>query len=249
MGLALIMGFRLPDNFNAPYKSATITEFWRRWHISLSTWLKDYLYISLGGNRKGRFRTYVNLFLTMFLGGLWHGVSLPFMAWGALHGVALALHKVWLTVVPGAKSVGSEMRPLWRVLATIFTLHIVAFGWLLFNSPDMDTVNMMIYNITHNFSFAELGTLDTLSKMAVVVIVVGYIFHYMPRSFNDKVRCRITSMSFVGQLVVVLATIWMVAECNAMLSDYREAEVEAMQRSSEVSDVATNAGLPAYGAF
>lgn len=249
VGLALIMGFRLPDNFNAPYKSATITEFWRRWHISLSTWLKDYLYISLGGNRKGRFRTYVNLFLTMFLGGLWHGVSLPFMAWGALHGVALALHKVWLTVVPGAKSVGSEMRPLWRVLATIFTLHIVAFGWLLFNSPDMDTVNTMIYNITHNFSFAELGTLDTLSKMAVVVIVVGYIFHYMPRSFNDKVRCRITSMSFVGQLVVVLATIWMVAECNAMLSDYREAEVEAMQRSSEVSDVATNAGLPAYGAF
>jgi type III secretory pathway component EscU len=185
----------------------------------------------------------------MFLGGLWHGVSLPFMAWGALHGVALALHKVWLTVVPGAKSVGAEMRPVWRMLATLLTLHIVAFGWLLFNSPDMETVNTMIYNITHNFSFAELGELDKLSKVALGVIIAGYILHYMPRSLNDRVRCGVTNLNFVGQLIVVLATIWMVAECNDMLSDYRQAEVVAMESSSVGGEVDANAGLPAYGAF
>jgi hypothetical protein len=218
--------------------------------MTLSTWLKDYLYISLGGNRKGKFRTYLNLFLTMFLGGLWHGVSLPFIAWGALHGIALALHKVWLSIVPGAKSVGSEMRPVWRVLATIFTLHVVAFGWLLFNSPDMKTVNTMIYNITHNFSFAELGALDELSIIALGVIVVGYILHYLPRTLNDKLRVGITRSGFVGQWIVIAATIFAVAECNLMLKDYKEANKEAQANSSvEEQPAEDDGGLPAYAAF
>ena len=93
IGLALLLGFRFPVNFDSPYQSATITEFWRRWHISLSSWLKDYLYISLGGNRKGRARTYANLMLTMLLGGLWHGAAVRFILWGALHGAARAVHK------------------------------------------------------------------------------------------------------------------------------------------------------------
>src|SRR6185295_20411970 len=91
-GLARFMGFGLIQNFEHPYFSTNITEFWRRWHISLSTWLRDYLYIPLGGNRKGTLRTYVNLFLTMFLGGLWHGASWKFAIWGALHGFFLAVH-------------------------------------------------------------------------------------------------------------------------------------------------------------
>ena len=93
IGLALIMGLRLPENFRLPYQSDTIRDFWRRWHISLSSWLRDYLYISLGGNRKGGWRTYVNLMLTMLLGGLWHGASWVFVIWGGLHGVALALDR------------------------------------------------------------------------------------------------------------------------------------------------------------
>ena len=93
IGIALLLGFRFPKNFDAPYKSATITEFWRRWHISLSTWLRDYLYISLGGNRKGKLRTYGNLLITMLLGGLWHGAAVRFILWGALHGAALALQR------------------------------------------------------------------------------------------------------------------------------------------------------------
>lgn len=93
IGLALLMGFTLPENFRTPYQSASIQDFWRRWHISLSSWLRDYLYISLGGNRKGRFRTYLNLMITMLLGGLWHGASWVFVIWGGLHGMALAIDR------------------------------------------------------------------------------------------------------------------------------------------------------------
>ncbi len=94
IGIALLMGFRLPLNFRAPYQAHSIQNFWRRWHISLSTWLRDYLYISMGGNRKGQWRTYFNLLMTMFLGGLWHGASWTFIFWGSLHGVALALNRM-----------------------------------------------------------------------------------------------------------------------------------------------------------
>lgn len=93
IGIALLLGFRFPINFDSPYKSDSVTDFWHRWHISLSNWLRDYLYISLGGNRKGKIRTYINLILTMLLGGLWHGASWNFIIWGALHGVALVVHK------------------------------------------------------------------------------------------------------------------------------------------------------------
>src|SRR5690606_5812767 len=85
IGLALLLGYQLPINFNSPYKSLNITEFWRRWHILLSSWLRDYLYIPLGGNRHGKFRQYLNLFITMLLGGLWHGAHLRFIIWGGLH--------------------------------------------------------------------------------------------------------------------------------------------------------------------
>ena len=95
IGTSRIIGFDLPENFNMPYLATSITEFWRRWHITLSQWLRDYLYIPLGGNRKGRARTYVNLTITMLLGGLWHGANWTFIVWGGLHGVGLALHKMW----------------------------------------------------------------------------------------------------------------------------------------------------------
>ena len=95
IGVALVLGFRLPFNFNSPYKAQNITDFWKRWHISLSQWLRDYLYISMGGNRKGKIRTYVNLMITMLLGGLWHGASLRFIIWGGLHGIGLVVNKIW----------------------------------------------------------------------------------------------------------------------------------------------------------
>ena len=101
IGVALILGFRLPVNFNSPYKAKSITDFWKRWHISLSQWLRDYLYISLGGNRKGKIRTYLNLMITMLLGGLWHGASLRFIIWGGLHGIGLVINKIWNSIFKG----------------------------------------------------------------------------------------------------------------------------------------------------
>lgn len=232
-GVALMLGFRLPDNFDAPYKSATITEFWRRWHISLSTWLKDYLYISLGGNRKGVFRTYLNLILTMFLGGLWHGVGLTFIAWGLLHGVALALHKVWLKVVPSAKTLGKDMGPMRRFVATLFTFHLVAFGWLLFTASDMAVVDQMLWRIAHNFSWQEFMPMVEESYVAMILMAVGYVMHFLPKSLNERMERGVARVGFLGECVVVIVAIWLVMQCSAMLA----------------AEVGSGGGLPMYAAF
>ena len=232
-GVALMLGFRLPDNFDAPYKSATITEFWRRWHISLSTWLKDYLYISLGGNRKGAIRTYLNLIITMFLGGLWHGVGLTFVAWGLLHGVALALHKLWLKVVPSAKSLGRDMGLVRRVGATLITFNLVAFGWLLFTASDMTEVHTMLSRISNNFSFAEFVPMVEGSAVAMVLMVVGYVMHFLPRKLNEMCVRGITRLGFVGECVVMVVVIWLVMQSSALLA----------------ISVGGGDGLPMYAAF
>ena len=232
-GVALMLGFRLPDNFDAPYKSATITEFWRRWHISLSTWLKDYLYISLGGNRKGAIRTYLNLIITMFLGGLWHGVGLTFVAWGLLHGVALALHKLWLRVIPSAKTLGRDMGVVRRVLATLFTFNLVAFGWLLFTASDMAQVQTMLWRICNNFSLAEFVPMVEESAVAMVLMAVGYVMHFLPRLFNDLCARDLTRLGFMGQWLVMVVAIWLVMQCDALLA----------------LSVGGGGGLPMYAAF
>lgn len=128
VGLALMMGFRFIENFNAPYTSRSITEFWQRWHISLSTWLRDYLYIPLGGNRKGPIRTYINLFLTMLLGGFWHGANWTFILWGAWHGAFLALeHRLG----------GKNNAPYPALLAWPLTWLVVMVGWVFFRAANL----------------------------------------------------------------------------------------------------------------
>jgi alginate O-acetyltransferase complex protein AlgI len=138
VGLALMMGFRFIENFNQPYISKSITEFWRRWHISLSTWLRDYLYIPLGGNRKGEVRTYVNLFLTMLLGGLWHGANWTFIVWGAWHGGILAIEK-FLT-----RHGGKGAQPYHKLIALPLTFVMVMLGWVCFKAENI-SVAMSVY--------------------------------------------------------------------------------------------------------
>jgi alginate O-acetyltransferase complex protein AlgI len=128
VGLALMMGFRFIENFNAPYISKSITEFWRRWHISLSTWLREYLYIPLGGNRKGRARTYLNLFLTMLLGGLWHGANWTFILWGAWHGALLALERL---------KAETTDKPAPAALAHLYCILAAVLGWVTFRAPNI----------------------------------------------------------------------------------------------------------------
>jgi alginate O-acetyltransferase complex protein AlgI len=133
IGCARMMGFHFMENFQMPYSSLSITEFWRRWHISLSSWFRDYLYIPLGGSRKGAGRTYVNLLGTMLLCGLWHGASWNFVFWGALHGVALAIHRAWSRWNPLA---ASDEHPIfrlgWDLFARLSTLGVVLVGWIFF---------------------------------------------------------------------------------------------------------------------
>ena len=135
IGLGLMFGYRLPENFDFPYLSRSITEFWRRWHLSLSAWLRDYLYIPLGGNRKGAGRTYVNLFLVMFLGGLWHGAEWKFALWGTLHGVFLAAER--FLVRRRGKLENATPSALHSIAGWVYTFHAVTFLWLTFLMPDM----------------------------------------------------------------------------------------------------------------
>ncbi|HYG76577.1 MAG TPA: MBOAT family protein [Planctomycetota bacterium] len=130
-GIAKFMGFELMENFNQPYFASNITDFWRRWHISLSTWLRDYLYIPLGGNRYGTFKTYRNLFLTMFLGGLWHGASWTFAIWGSLHGLYLAVHKFMLD---GRKPAEAKSNALLSLVKIVIVFHLVALTWIFFRA-------------------------------------------------------------------------------------------------------------------
>ena len=148
-GISRLMGIELMENFRQPYFSANITEFWRRWHISLSRWLRDYLYISLGGNRHGQWKMYRNLLMTMVLGGLWHGAGWTFVLWGSLHGVYLAIHK-WIL---GRRRVTTESRTTrWipQLLSVIGTFHLVCLAWIFFRSPDIVSAWSFLWGIFAN---------------------------------------------------------------------------------------------------
>ena len=184
IGLAALLGFKLPINFNSPYKAINITDFWRRWHISLSTWLRDYLYISLGGNRRGKIRTYFNLMMTMLLGGLWHGAATKFIIWGGLHGVALAFHKIWMRYVKWNGGL------LGRFISIFITFHFVVFCWLYFRADSMETVNTMLHNIGTNFNWSGIWTRIWSYKKVFAVIGIGFILHYLPSRWKAVARYR-----------------------------------------------------------
>jgi alginate O-acetyltransferase complex protein AlgI len=169
-GVALMLGFKTMENFNTPYFSRNVTEFWRRWHISLSTWLRDYLYISLGGNRVGKTRTYINLMITMFLGGLWHGAAWTFVVWGTAHGAYLCIHKFlfgksqnhlsWPRTVPGW---------IFDTIKIFLTFHLVAFTWIAFKAQDFQTLLIYIKGI---FRFESILNLDLSILFACSLMVI-----------------------------------------------------------------------------
>ena len=179
IGLALLLGFHFPQNFNSPYQSRSVTEFWRRWHISLSTWIRDYIYISLGGNRHGRLRQYVNLLLTMLLGGLWHGASLNFIVWGGLHGMALAVHKFYSQQILNRdrqyRSSG------WRgVLAVLVTFHFVVLCWIFFRNTSFDTSFQMLSRIVSDFHPELFQSVVWGYRYVFLLILIGYLVHFLP---------------------------------------------------------------------
>ncbi|WP_321491551.1 MBOAT family O-acyltransferase [uncultured Desulfobacter sp.] len=168
IGLGVCLGFRFPENFNFPYSASSITEFWRRWHISLSTWFRDYLYIPLGGNRKGRFSTYRNLWVVFLLCGLWHGASLTFVFWGAYHGLLLVLERSFLF---------SFLDRIPKFLGNVYTMFLVIIGWVFFRADDFGTGGMILLKM---FGFKLNDTCiyvnQFIDNRLIVVCLIGFLF-------------------------------------------------------------------------
>ncbi len=200
IGLGLILGFRLPINFNSPYKAAGIADFWKRWHISLSRWLKDYLYIPLGGNRKGKIRTNINLMITMLLGGLWHGAAFRFIIWGFLHGIGLVINHVWNSIFGNRFKSGR----FGRAVSVFITFQFVSFCWIFFRAPDMDSVNIMIKQITGNFSPGSYLTVLPAYGSVFLLIAVGYIIHFLPERIKESYRGLFIRIPLMAQLVIIM---------------------------------------------
>ncbi|WMW78402.1 MBOAT family O-acyltransferase [Flavobacterium sp. 20NA77.7] len=263
IGVALLLGFKLPTNFRTPYQSASITEFWRRWHISLSTWLKDFLYISVGGNRKGTFAgflfpalffsgllawgayyyetsviplylamasvlifcctflfskdrnktmfTNVNLLTTMLLGGLWHGASLRFIIWGALHGIALAVHKIILEFFPNRESKTSFATSAYRLFSILLTFHFVAFCWIFFRAKDFTTALQIITNIGKiTFDYEQWWVIIQGYKNVFVLMFIGYFWHYIPEKVMLAVQNVFVALPLITKAIVLGFIFWLV---------------------------------------
>jgi alginate O-acetyltransferase complex protein AlgI len=161
IGLALLLGYQLPQNFNRPYLALSLRDFWRRWHMTLSRWLRDYLYIPLGGNRGGRLRTYRNLMITMLLGGLWHGAAWTFLLWGGIHGAALSAERF------ARERLGGFRLPAWA--AWLVTFHVVCVAWVFFRAPDLDTA----FGVLGGLGLSGPAPLVTLPLVFLTVAAVA----------------------------------------------------------------------------
>ena len=189
IGLAAMFGYRFPENFNFPYLSVSITEFWRRWHMSLSAWLRDYLYIPLGGNRKGSGRTYVNLFLVMFLGGLWHGAEWKFALWGTLHGVLLAIER-FLSRRRGKIQDEPSSSFLRSILAWFYAFHAATLLWLTFLMPDLAHIRAFFQGVAsgnHSISGPPVFSLLFYGTPVLLYHAWGWLQEHRP-GFLAKVR-------------------------------------------------------------
>lgn len=212
IGIALLMGFHFNINFNSPYQSKNITEFWRRWHISLSTWLKDYLYVSLGGNRKGKFRTYLNLFITMLVGGLWHGAGFRYILWGGMHGLALAGHKVFMTIFPSMKEDRKNIiGRLFSIIGTILTFHFVCLCWIFFRAENVDIASQMLQQMIFHFHGDIFPSFMLGYQLVLIIMLIGFVLHFIPEEIEKKAQQLVVKMPLIFQccffILVVLLVI------------------------------------------
>jgi alginate O-acetyltransferase complex protein AlgI len=207
IGISAIMGFRLTRNFNFPYKSRNLTDFWRRWHISLSTWLRDYVYIPLGGNRRGTLRTYVNNFLTMLVGGLWHGAAWKFVIWGGMHGVGLIVHKAlrpWLVKIPDT----------WPVKAASWTLTMayVSFLFIFFRAASFEDAWLIIRNIFGNFDIAYLAPFVRVRYVWLIFVAMIIAVHSLPTRWINAAGDWFVRAPFGAKLAVFIVAVQLVVQ-------------------------------------
>jgi D-alanyl-lipoteichoic acid acyltransferase DltB (MBOAT superfamily) len=206
IGSALLLGVRFPKNFDSPYKAVNLADFWRRWHISLSTWLRDYLYIPLGGNRGSEWKTYRNLMLTMLLGGLWHGASWTFVFWGFLHGLGLAVTRAFQRARGAERAPSRPSGAGWigHAIGVFFTFHYVCLAWVFFRAPTFGQAWQVL---------KQIGTLTTfhpnLPPVVLALLAVGLGSHYTPKAAFDGLRHRFTELPapLQGALLFLVAVV------------------------------------------
>ncbi len=200
IGLALLLGFRFPQNFDSPYTATSLQDFWRRWHMTLSRWLRDYLYIPLGGNRNGRWRTYRNLMITFLLGGLWHGASWTFVVWGGIHGVGLSFEH-YRQSRGGAHS-HSHRREMVdtatrRALRRFVTFQVVCFAWIFFRAESFSNAWAVITQIVNPAHWGQPAPLVTGGVL--LAITAGMVEQYIPRDAIAKAMSAFSRLTLVGQ--------------------------------------------------
>ncbi len=198
IGVSLTLGFSLPTNFNFPYAAIGFSDFWRRWHISLSTWLRDYLYIPLGGNKKGARRTTINLMLTMLIGGLWHGASWTFVVWGGLHGLYLVIERILTKKFKGSAWLKKSST---RILLALITYLLVCITWVFFRAQSFPQAFELIQSM-FGFNSAERSVLPTVYLIEAIVVTISMLFIHW--------RMRNTTLEAVVQKTpwFVTGTIW-----------------------------------------
>lgn len=207
IGIAMIMGFTLMNNFNFPYKSQNLSDFWHNWHISLSTWLRDYVYIPLGGNRRGTIRTYVNNFLTMLIGGLWHGAAWKFVFWGGMHGLGLVVHKLckpWLDRLPDR---------FWiKALSWSITMVYVSLLFVFFRADSWNDSWLIIKNIFTNFSLDYVVPFIKARYVWLIMMTFIIAMHSLPRRWHDEMLRFFVNAPWGVKLTVFIITVQLVIE-------------------------------------
>lgn len=202
IGIALLLGFRFPSNFNSPYKSASIAEFWRRWHISLSTWLRDYLYIPLGGNRCSKIRTYFNSFVTMVVCGIWHGAAMNFLLWGVFHGVAVAVNKFFTEIIMHHDKHYRAHGAL-RAFYVVLTFHVVCLGWILFRLPEPETWRTMLSKILTDFHPELLVSVVAAYGWVFTLIGVAFVLHMLPKKYTTRAVALLSRQNIIVHALLV----------------------------------------------
>ena len=198
IGIALLLGFTFPQNFDAPYTATSITDFWRRWHMTLSRWLRDYLYIPLGGNRGGTLLTYRNLMLTMLIGGLWHGAGWTFVVWGGIHGTALVVERWWRGRPGFVERPWTRGRRAWH---RFVTFQVVCFAWIFFRSDSFaDAWDLIVRLFT---AWGEPSPLVTWGVVAAIAVGIGS--QYLPRRLPLAIMARFSRLPIPAQAVVLCA--------------------------------------------
>jgi alginate O-acetyltransferase complex protein AlgI len=203
IGIANLLGYEFPQNFNLPYRAVSFQDFWRRWHISLSTWLRDYLYIPLGGSKFGTFATYRNIMITMALGGLWHGASWAFLIWGCLHGTGLVVERALGITGEGA---AKQRSPLSTALGWLVTFQCVSLAWVFFRAPSTDA--WLGYFST---MFAGRSWSTTMTPFIAVVFALGALSHVLPPRWFEILEKRYDQASLPVKVLVPFVVIYLIA--------------------------------------